>query len=200
LRPSNIGLAAFEDEARRYREIVVMTAQLREGAKAGRLAEIIHRAVTPPLVLCLADAEGASLSIGLKRRHEREAAADVVERFAASPPVSEEGGGEPERRFIDSLDVSIIRVGNLWALHGALAARAEAFRAARATGCWRLTTDSQEEERRRGALVELDAQKREIARLRRQASSEKRLAARIALSHDVARAEAELKRTLEQLT
>lgn len=199
LRPASVGVPAFTDEVRDYAEIVVLTAELRDGPKPARLAEILHRAISAPVVLVLGDARSASLSIGLKRRHEREAGRAVVEWFALSPTVPAAPDAVDDS-FLNSLDLTRIPAPDLFALHVALSERAEALAAARATGAWRLPKDEAEAERRREALAALDAERREVARLRRAAATEKRLARRIDLSHEVARAEAQLSRTLALLT
>lgn len=199
LRPASIGVAAFSDESRDYPELVVMTALLRGGGKSARLAEIVHRTVSAPVVLMVGDGDRAALSIGLKRRHEREAGRSVVERFALSAALANEAEDALATAFLDSLNLSRLPAGDLAALHAALGERAEAFAAARATGSWRLPADEVEVERRSEALATLEPTRREVARLRKAVAAEKRLARRLELSHEVTRAEAELARTLQLL-
>src|SRR5437870_4021719 len=56
MKPATIGVPAYEDPERQYLEIAVLTLALREGAKAGRLRELVHRAIPYPVVLLTADA------------------------------------------------------------------------------------------------------------------------------------------------
>ena len=49
LKPTTIGVLEFRDNAREYLEIAVLSAALRAGAQADRLAELIHRAVPYPV-------------------------------------------------------------------------------------------------------------------------------------------------------
>jgi hypothetical protein len=51
LKPTTIGVPEFRDTAREYLEIAVLSVALRSGAQAGRLAELIHRAVPYPVFL-----------------------------------------------------------------------------------------------------------------------------------------------------
>src|SRR5207244_694238 len=51
LKPTTIGVPEFRDSARDYLEIAVLSAVLRVGAQAARLAELIHRAVPYPVLL-----------------------------------------------------------------------------------------------------------------------------------------------------
>jgi hypothetical protein len=199
LKPASIGLEAFADAERDYPNIVVMTLALREGAKSARLTEIIHRAIAAPLVLIGQDGGGATLSVGLKRRHEREAERAVVERLVVGPPVSGGAGETAEDAFLASLDLARLPARDLWDAHRALAERIEALAAARACGVWRLPADEAQSRARREALARLAAAQREVQRLRRAAAGEKRLAARVALAGAVARAEKALAETIAAL-
>ena len=67
LKPTNIAVPAFRDEAREYLEIAVLTATLRSAAKPTRLIELIHRAIPYPLVLVAAHGDTVSLSLAHKR-------------------------------------------------------------------------------------------------------------------------------------
>lgn len=198
LTPAKAGLPAFTDDAREYTDIVVMTAELRLGAKRVRLTELIHRAVTAPLLLIAQDGAGATLSAGLKRRHEREAGRVVVERLADGPLLGEEADLITDA-FLASLDIARAPAADLWGLHRALAERVEAFAAARASGVWRLPTTEAEAEARRAALGRLARERAEAERLRRSARTEKRLASRIALAGRVTEAERVLAATLAEL-
>jgi hypothetical protein len=60
LKPNNIGVPAFRDEAREYLEIAVLTVALRDIAKASRLTELIHRVIPYPGVVGSNPAGGAS--------------------------------------------------------------------------------------------------------------------------------------------
>ncbi len=63
LKPSNIGVPAYRDDVREYLEIAVLMAELRTTAKAGRLKELIHRAIPYPVVLLAAQRKTISLSL-----------------------------------------------------------------------------------------------------------------------------------------
>jgi hypothetical protein len=191
LKPAHAGVPAFSDAARDYAEIVVMSAQLRPSAQADRLGEVIHRAIAHPLVLLVGDEAGAILSVGLKRRHEREADRVVVERLVASPVVT--GASDPiEAAFLSSLELAALSAHDLWSLHMGWGERAEAFAAARVAGTYRLVDDEAQADARRAALAAHAVQAREVARLRKAAGGEQRLNRRVELSRDAARAEGQL--------
>ena len=201
LRPASVGLSAYEDEVRAYPQIVVMSARLRSGAGADRLTTVIHRAIAHPLLFVCEAEEGVVLSVGLKRRHEREAERMVVERMATSPPLKVMADPAPVMKaFLNNLALTGIGGRDLWALHLGWAERIEALTAAGITGAFRLPEDEAEAGARRAGLADYATQVREVAALRKRAQAEKQLNRRIDLAGDVARAEQQLARIVAGLT
>lgn len=174
LRPASVGLAAYADELRAYPQIVVMSARLRPGAAGERLTTVIHRAIAHPLLLICETQDDVVLSVGLKRHHEREEGRVVVERIAATPPITAPASPTTEA-FFHSLNLAGVAGRDLWALHLGWAERIEAYAAAQITGAFRLPLDAAEAEARRAGLVDHEAQTRIIAALRKRAQAEKQL-------------------------
>lgn len=56
LKPVNIGVTEYRDEVREYLEIAVLSATLRNAAKA-RVSELIHRAIPYPVFLITTQGE-----------------------------------------------------------------------------------------------------------------------------------------------
>ncbi|RKE45887.1 MULTISPECIES: DUF4391 domain-containing protein [unclassified Sphingomonas] len=193
LKPATIGVPAMTDETRDYAEIAVLTLETRAGANAMRLARIAHSAIPYPLILITGTADAATISVAPKRRHERHADRFVIERLVLSPDL-EEPGDEPAAAFMASLAVADLPAASLWSLYEGIIDRIEACAAARITGEFRLPANAHEAETRRRALGAHDGQVREVARLRKAAAAEKRLSTRVALSHTITGAEAELRR------
>lgn len=191
LTPQSVALRPLVDDTRDYSQMVAMSAILRPGAAVDRLADLIHRAIAHPLTLILQTDAAACLSVGLKRRHEREAGRVVMERLSASPGVHD-GDDQVETAFLNSLNLAVTGAGDLWSLHTRWGERIEAFSAARITGRFRPPVDSQDAERRREALVQHGAASRDLERLRKRARSERQLNRRIALANEVAREEGHL--------
>lgn len=84
LRPSTIGVPAFEDAEREYLEITVLTIAYRESAKVPRLRELVHRAIPYPVVLVGSD---GLLSLAELRHAQNEVGKTVLdgELLAADP-------------------------------------------------------------------------------------------------------------------
>lgn len=198
LKPATIGVSALVDDTRDYREIAVLTMETRDGVNAARLAKIAHAAIPYPLILIAGDEGQAALSLAPMRRHERQGDRFVAERLATAPSVAAPPD-EIAEAFLASLAVAQQPAADLWSLYEGVIDRAEAYAAARITGVFRLPADTHEAASRRIALAAHDRQAREVAQLRKAAAAEKRLAARIELSHTITRAEAELRRIIDLL-
>jgi hypothetical protein len=193
LKPATIGVPAFTDDTRDYAEIAMLTLEAREGANAGRLARIAHGAIPYPLILIMGVTDAATISVAPKRRHERQADRFVIDRLVMSPEIAEPVEGSAAA-LEASLAVANLPASNLWSLYEGMNERIEAYAASRITGVFRLPDGAEDAASRRAAMDAHDGQVREVARLRKAAATEKRLATRIALSHTITGAEAELRR------
>ena len=199
VQPFNTGVAAFSDAVRDYAQIVVMAVELRPGTKSERLVEVIHRAIAHPLLLVCDGAEGASLSTGIKRRHEREAGRVVVERIAASPPVAD-CPGAVAAPFLASLALAAQAGSNLWSLHEGWAGSLEALQVAQVTGAYSAPANADEAAERREALAAFRTATAEALRLRKAAGAERRLNRRIELANAARQAAAEAERLKAHLS
>lgn len=198
LKPATIGVPALTGDTRDYAEIAVLTMETRDGTNIARLARITHGAIPYPLILITGTANTATISVAPKRRHERRAGHFVIERLVMSPDLSEPVDSAAAA-FEASLTVADLPAASLWSLYEGMIDRIDAYAAARITSVFRLLTNAQGAEARRTALGAHDAQVREVARLRKFAAAEKRLSMRVALSHTIIEAEAELHRLTQLL-
>ena len=119
LKPATIGVPLFRDGVREYLEIAVLGAMLREGAKAARIVEVIHRAVPYPVFLIAEQRENLSLSLAHKRWSESEAGTTVLDVDIVAVNVSDMEVGAPIQAFRDSLALRLQSRAHLHAL-GAL--------------------------------------------------------------------------------
>jgi hypothetical protein len=79
LKPTTIGVPEYRDDAREYLEIAVLRLTLREGAKATRLVELVHRAIPYPVLLLTEQAEALTLSLANKRLSQNETGKFVLD-------------------------------------------------------------------------------------------------------------------------
>ena len=67
LKPGTVGIPAYQDEARDYLEIAILSINLRPESKASRIAELVHRAIPYPTFLMAHSQGGISISLAHKR-------------------------------------------------------------------------------------------------------------------------------------
>lgn len=105
LKPTNIGVPAFEDLVRQYLEIAVLTVELRPAARPTRLIELIHRAIPYPLVLITEHSESVFLSLAHKRWSQGEAGKVVIDEVRQTA-FNPDAPSAQEAAFLASLAVS----------------------------------------------------------------------------------------------
>lgn len=198
LKPTNIGVPAFRDEAREYLEIAVLTASFRAQAKAGRLVELIHRAIPYPLLLVTEHADNVALSMAQKRASQAEAAAVVLDGAIVEASM---GADSPEHQaaFLDSLRLADQPNSDLQALYAGWIERLQAFAASRLTGQYTLTQTVSEAAARQTALDDHAKILREIAGLRAKAAKEKQINRRVDINLAIQRLEDELHAATKKL-
>jgi len=196
LKPSNIGVAEYRDQARVYLEIAVLTVALRPTVRAPRLTELIYRAIPYPVVLVTSQGGEVSLSLAHKRFSQNEAGATVLDgAVIASPPIGTHATTASERleiRFLESLPLAAQPRVHLCAVYQGWVERVEALQAARITGRFVLAANSEVAADRRTALVEYDRIQREITSLRAHAEKETQINRRVDLNLEIRRLEGEL--------
>jgi hypothetical protein len=190
LKPANIGVPTFRDEAREYSEIVVLAAILRPQANTARLTELIHRAIPYPLLLVTDQASSTTISLAHKRASLAEAGVVVVDGAVVSAPLGSQPAG-PETAFLASLRLADQPKRDLKALYQGWIERLYALAAARLTGQFELATSDADAGERRTALGEHARLTRDIAGLRARAANESQISRRVELNLAIQRLEAE---------
>lgn len=188
LKPATVGVPEYRDAVREYLEIAVLHVRLRGDAKAGRLVELIHRAVPYPVLLIAEAGNHIELSAAHKRWAHNEFGKTVLddEIVAAAP----DAAAEHWKAFRSALPLARQPQGTLYALYHGWIDTLLALRAACLTGTFSIAATPEAAAARRDALrasADLDA---EIARLRTVAGNEKQLARRVELNLQVKRTEA----------
>jgi hypothetical protein len=194
LKPATVGVPVFRERTRVYLEIAVLSVALRAGAKAGRLAELIHRAVPYPVLLVATHGDRLMLSMVHKRWSQGEAGATVLD----GDLVAVELPGEPEelsRAFLESLSIGQQPRTNLFALYQGWMERLVALLAARVTGVFALGGAPNRWE----ALRECERLDAEIARLRAAAAKERQMARQVELNLELKRLERQRSSLIQRL-
>lgn len=195
LKPNRIGVPAFADEARSYREIVVISATLRGKAGPARLIELLHRLVPHPVLMVIDQGGVVTLSAAHKRLSLGEGGKTVLD----GSPVSEALCGDEESAALEadfraSLPLARLPSSNLFELYGGWIGRIEALKAARITGSYGVSG-----EHRTGALAGHESLKLQLVKLRKQARQEKQMNRRVDLNLEIKKLDAELSALTEKL-
>ena len=187
LKPNTVGVPVYVDEIREYLEIAVLTVTLRSEAKAGRLAELIHRAIPYPLFLVLRQEGQTILSLAHKRRAQNEAEKFVLDDGVIDVVVSDDDplSAGVKKRFLDALALGSQPRTNLMLLYQGWIDTIVALQASRFNGAFiQAASKDLAVERREAVLLcrELEAK---ITVLRNTAAKEKQMARLVALNSEI---------------
>lgn len=192
LKPTNIAVPAFRDEAREYLEIAVLAIKLRPAAKPTRLIELIHRAIPYPLILVAAQGDSVSLSLAHKRWSQGETGRVVIEDVQRTAPFRPKAPTKEEAEFLASVAVANLPNRDLFTLYQGWLDRIAALEAAKITGSYAPPDSSDRASALRVGLDTYSRLQRDIAVLRAQAAKEKQINRRVELNLELKRLEAEM--------
>ena len=197
LKPTTIGVPEYRDASREVLEIAVLSLALRPEAKAGRLIELIHRAIPYPVFLVTEQANTVSISLASKRLAQNEAGRVVLEE--APVTYSVDASAKFTAEWFAGLSLAAQPRIHLLALYNGWIARLEALLAAKITGQMALGADAAGQEARRRALADHARLQRDITALRAEAGKEKQVSRRVELNLKLKHLEAELAKAATNL-
>lgn len=193
LKPASTGIAEHHSDTRAYVELAVLHVELKPGARAQRLIQLLHAALPHPLLL-LTTGGLNSLSLAHKRiapGNHRAVDGAVVDVQWSSPAEA-----EPHAAAF----LAALAVGQRQALELPAADLAEQYQrwieateallAARRSGRFALPVGAEEAARRRAALAECARLEAEMARLRAAALRERQMVRLTDLNHTLQAARA----------
>ena len=193
LKPTTIGVPAFEDNVRQYLEISVLTCALRDPGNPGRIVELIHRAIPYPVhVLAVGRDNIVSLSLAHKRWSYGEAGAVVADTVHRSREFDPDAPDGLAALFLSSLAIAMTAATDLYTLYDRWVQRIEALAAADITGSYVVPSRPESAAVRREALESHERLTKQIAAIRTRASKEKQIRRRVDLNIDLKRLEKEL--------
>jgi hypothetical protein len=190
LKPATVGVPAFKDDARQYLEIAVLSLALRNGAKADRLAELIHRAIPYPCLLVRSQDGVTYASLAHLRWSQGEAGRMVLDGELIEATLSIEHPANDA--FLRTLRLTEQPKSHLRALYQNWIELFEAHAAAALSRDFRPARDQVAVEQRRQALAEYERLQQEIEELRRNAKREKQVARRVETNLRIKQLEAQL--------
>lgn len=192
LKPHTIGVPEYRDDVREYLEIAVLSVTLRNDAKAGRLAELVHRAVPYPVVLLLNTEQSLTLSVAHKRWAQNEADKVVLDGGVVAVTLP----GKPPASAIETTFMQAFGLGRqpqttLYALYQGWLDTLTALQAAQITGQFVVSATPEQAAARRVALHRCRDIDSQIASLRSSAAKENQLARQVAINLDIKTLQAE---------
>ena len=200
LKPNTIGVPEYRDDVREYLEIAVLSVTLRGNAKAGRFAELVHRAVPYPMVLLLNSEQTLMLSLAHKRWAQNEVGKVVLDGSIVE--VALPGDAPPSAidiAFMQALALARQPQATLNALYQGWMDNLEALLAARLTGSFKDANSPEQAAARRQGLHDCQRLELEAVNLRAKAAKEKQLARQVELNLALKRVQAQLAAAREQL-
>lgn len=197
LKPATVGVPVFRDETREYLEIAVLSLVLRPTGRAGRLVELVHRAIPYPVFLILSQPPALSLSLAHLRWSQGQSGLMVLD---GAPVTAQLDAAAPwHGAFIASLAISAPPRQDLNAFYQGWMERFEAAAAACLTGRFTLPPAAANRAARRAALADHARISGEIVSLRAQAERETQLNRRVALNLELKRIQAQLGQAADHL-
>lgn len=190
LKPTTIGVPEHRDAVREYLEIAVLSLKLRVEAKAGRLVELVHRAIPYPVLLVTENTARPGLSAVHKRWSQGEAGKTVLDGEVVSVEWNNDLDTDRWPAFRDALALGKQPRTTLYALYQGWIDTLLALQAARVTGAFAVAANAEHAALRRDALQECARLDAEIARLRAAAAKEKQMSRRVELNLELKRVEA----------
>lgn len=194
LKPNTIGVPENLDDEREYLEIAVLSVALRSEAKAGRLTELIHRAIPYPLFLILVQGDQVNLSLANKRKAQNEADKYVLDGDVVEVTVSGKSApcADIIRQFLDVLALNKQSSTNLLNLYQGWLDTLVALQASQRTGIFRQTITQEESTARWEALQKCGELEVKIVALRNAAAKEKQMGRRVELNLEIKALEVQL--------
>ena len=190
LKPTTIGVPEHRDEIREYLEIAVLRLTLRPGAKAGRVIELVHRAVPYPVLLVTEHAERPGVSAAHKRWSQGEAGKTVLEGEVVSTGWENAIDADRWPGFRDALGLGHQPRTTLYALYQGWIDTLLALQVARVTGSFATPASPAHAAARRDALQECTRLEADITRLRAAAAKEKQLPRQVEINLELKRLQA----------
>ena len=192
LKPTTVGVAAFDDGARQYLEVAVLHLLLRPTADLDRLALVMHRAVPYPVVGVTELESRTMLSLAHVRWSRGEAGRTVLDGSLVTAKWHAGDDGPYRAAFLNVLALGRQPRATLRSVYQGWIDVVAALHAARRTGSFVMMDSDAVRKERREALESLERLEAEAARLRAAASRETQIARQVELNLELKRAEADL--------
>jgi hypothetical protein len=193
LKPTTVGVAAYTDDSRVVNEIAVLRLQLRlGGSKAGRVIELVHRAIPYPVVLVTAEQSVVNLSLADKRWSHTDRTKVVLDGSVVQVRLDAELDTTIVTKFLESLALALQPRTTLRALYLGWFDSTIALQAAQFTGTYRTAGSPELTAARRVALEKYMDVELEVSRLRASAAKERQVPRQVEINMELRRLQDDL--------
>lgn len=199
LKPVTVGIPAYQDEARDYLEIAILSIKLRPEAKASRIAELVHRAIPYPTFLMAHSLGGISISLAHKRWAQNEVGKTVLDGDVLEANLHSSERTDLVQQFVDALSLEMQPRLSLHALYQGWMDTVITLKAAFVTGVFAVSDSREHAVQRHKAFQEVKRLGVEIEKLKSAVLKEKQLSRRVAMNREIQALRSALKLAHEQL-
>lgn len=199
LKPATVGVNSYSDMSREVVELSVLALRLRPKAKAGRIIELVHRAIPYHLMLITETEPGkVNLSLADKRWAQNEAGKTVLDSDLVQADL-QALTDEVRGHLLEALSLARQPRTTLYTLYRGWIDTLIAAQAARVTGGFNPAQSPEQAADRRKALETCTALQTRMASLRSAAAKEKQLAKQVQLNLELKRLKAEYDEASQRL-
>ncbi|MCF4971277.1 MULTISPECIES: DUF4391 domain-containing protein [Pseudomonas] len=180
LKPANCGIPDFRDAQREYVEVAVLHMILRPDARAGRLVELLHRAVPHPALLLISQQDSIQLSLSHKRWAQNEAGKIVLDGTIFTESLSQTS--QLTMAFLNVMGIDHQPRSNLEAFYQGWIDTLQTLQAAQHTGSFRVAKCQLDATTRHVALQVCSELEAKILALRAKAQKTQQIARQVELN------------------
>lgn len=200
LKPSSIGVSEYRDETREYLEIAVLHIDLRQDAKATRIAELTHRAVPYPIVLLLTAKSQLSISMAHIRWAQSEPGKVVLDGGTVAVDLNEPVPlSDITSSFLQALSITRQPRENLRVLYQGWLDTLAAFQTSQINGSFTQCQTEEQAIARRASLLACREIEQKIAALRAAAAKEKQVARQVVLNIEIKKLQTKQQQAVSKL-
>ncbi|MCE1181031.1 MAG: DUF4391 domain-containing protein [Rhodocyclales bacterium] len=199
LKPGTVGIPAYQDEARDYLEIAILSIKLRPEAKASRIAELVHRAIPYPTFLMAHAQAGVSISLAHKRWAQNEAGKTVLDGDVLEVNLNFEACPDLIQQFVDAISLEMQPHLSLHALYQGWIDTLIALQTSFVTGVFTVSVSREHAVQRHQAMQDVKRLRADIEKLKSAVGKEKQLSRRVTMNLEIQVLQAQLKLAHEQL-
>ncbi len=212
LKPETINISRYEDDEREYFEVAVIQVTLKDPKRYKRIALVIQRAIPYPLLIVFRHEDAIALSVAAKRINRADREKILAEELQETSWLIPARPTDYEKEFLEKIGITNFSYHNFYEFYNDLTDRITALNCAVHTGCYSLTTKTDdtktaekadyhasETDNRLERLLELERLQQEKAELCNRLKKEKNMGTQVQLNTKVKKLSDRIKFIMKEL-